>query len=171
MVRITKSAIKDDEKFEKPALWFSLSDTFMIHKKLLESNILLIKYSKTYAMLPWLKRTTISDTFKNVFLDIIDTGTINYDLLKKSTYNERDIFNKVMHKCRLSQALKYDESKAHFTNEELVEQFNIIKGEIIAGNNNKILLIELKTLMHELVKIGKITQTDFDEIMLELEML
>ena len=170
MVRVVMSSINNDETtLKKPALWYLLNEKFMIHKGMLEKNILLIKYTKTYAPLPWLKRTTITNYFKELFFDIIDTGTINYDLLKKSNYNERDIFDKIMNKCFLYESLKYDKRKLNFSNEELVEQYNIIKGEIIAGNNNKILLIELKNIMSQLVKINKITQNDMDEIMEELE--
>jgi len=171
MVKIVKSSINHEIICkDKPALWKSLNDKFMIHTKLLNQNILLIKYCN-YAPLPWLLRTTISEEFKILFFDIIDTGTINYDLLKKSKFNERDIFNKIMYKCKLYEVLKYDENKVSFSNDELVERFNIIKGEIIAGNNNSNLLIELKKLMLDLVKINKITKSDMDDVLLELEML
>jgi len=76
-----------------------------------------------------------------------------------------------MYKCKLYEVLKYDENKVSFSNDELVERFNIIKGEIIAGNNNSNLLIELKKLMLDLVKINKITKSDMDDVLLELEML
>jgi hypothetical protein len=165
MVKVVISNIPNEDK--KPSLWKTIGTKYMIHIGLLNKNKFLIKY-QTYSPIPFSKQREISSEFKNLWLDILDTGTINYDLLKKSSYDERQLFKKIVSKGHIN--INFEESKMNFNNDELIEQFKIIQGQIIAGNNNKNLLIELKELIPQLIKINKLSIKDANDIFEELEL-
>ncbi len=143
---------------------------FMMNiKLLLNENILLIKYPKSFAPIPKLRRTKISDTLKDVLITLFETNEINYQLLKQCSKSEKEIFNFLMEKSNLKFQLNYDKSKLDYTEAELIDRFNIVKGIIEAGNDNKELLTEAQELITKLKELKKIDENVADEILTELK--
>jgi hypothetical protein len=138
---------------------------FIINMELLNDNILLIKY-KSYAPIPTLRRTTISDDLKDMIYYLFDTGEIDYKQGQKLKQMEKDIFDVLIIKSGLKTQLKYTNLKEPIS--AVIERFEILKGSIIAGNDNPELIAEIKVVLLKLVEHNKISQNDAEDIIEEL---
>jgi gas vesicle protein len=136
---------------------------------LLDDNILLIKYKKSYAPMPSLRRTIISDELKDMIIYLFDTGEIDYQSGQKLSKSEKDIFDLLIIKSGLKTQLKYNKEKMKDTAEDIIEQFNILKGQIIAGNDNPEIKNKIKDLLSKMVNMNKINVETADDIINDLE--
>lgn len=141
---------------------------FMLNFELLDDNILLIKYKNSYAPCPSLRRTTISNELKDMIHYLFDTGEIDYKSGQKLNIKEKNIFDILISKSGLKAQLKYSKDKLKNDVNYIIEQFNILKGEIIAGNDNPEIKEEIKTVLNKLVELGKITDAMATDIISDL---
>lgn len=140
---------------------------FIINMKLLKTqSILLIKYS-TYSPIPWLKRRVIDDMFKLFWVDLLGQQKINYDLLRNCSDEDIKLFEKIVIKASLSNDLNYQPVQSILS--QTIERFNILRGEIIAHNDNPDIINELKLVIDKLINFGKIQPDDKSEIIEDLE--
>jgi hypothetical protein len=135
---------------------------------LLDDNILLIKYKKSYAPVPSLRRTIISDELKDMIIYLFDTGEIDYQSGQKLSKSEKDIFDLLIIKAGLKTQLKYNKEKMKDTAEDIIEEFNILKGQIIAGNDNPEIKDKIKDVLSKLVNLNKINVETADDIINDL---
>ena len=84
---------------------------FMLNFVLLDDNILLIKYKKSYAPLPSLRRTIISDELKDMIHYLFDTGEIDYKSGQNLSIKEKNVFDILISKSGLKTQLKYSKDK------------------------------------------------------------
>jgi hypothetical protein len=140
---------------------------FIMNMALLDQNILLVKY-KSYAPIPTLKRTTITDELKNLIYYLFDTGEIDYQSGQKLKENEKIILNNLIMKSGLNLQLKYKSNKLDDDIDAIIEEFEILKGEIIAGNDNPKIKQDIKDILNKLVRLKKITKDTADDILQDL---
>jgi polyhydroxyalkanoate synthesis regulator phasin len=140
---------------------------FMINIKQLDNNDLLIKYL-SYAPIYKLKRQKVSDDFKELLLNLLTTGEINYELGKKMSITEKELLNDLIVRAGLKMDLKFDKKKLQEKISDIVEEFKILQGEIIAGNDNPQLTYNIKNVIEKLVYHGKLSKDEAIEIMEEL---
>ena len=77
---------------------------FAIHMKFLYENTLLIKYKKSYAPIPQIRKTKISDDFRDAMIMLIDTEKIDYEkAINASNSTERPFL------CSAPKVQKIDE--------------------------------------------------------------
>lgn len=137
---------------------------FMINTKLLYDDILLVKYKASYAPVPTIKRTKISSLLTSVLQDLIVTFNINYDLLNGLEEDEQNLFSNLLNKAGLTIPLKYNRTLIKLTPQKLVDKYNILKGQIIAGNNNKEIIKQVEDLLPKLVEVNRLTEEKAEEI-------
>jgi len=137
---------------------------FAINKKLLHENILLVKYKKSYAPVPQIRRTKISDDFIDALIFIFDTNKIDYEKLRELTTNENDLFRTLIMKSGLYDTLKYNYNQTRETIKDIIEEYEIIRGQIEAENDNPELLTKAKVISKKLKNYGKITENEYREI-------
>lgn len=164
MVKYVESKLKYDKS--NKYLEFG---KFIINMNLLNKNILLLKYKNSYAPIPNLRRTMISDDLKNMVFYLLDTGEINYQTGMSLNNLEKEIFDILISKSGLNIMLKYDKNKMKEDLDLIIEQYEILKGEIIAGNDNPKIIKDLKDILRKLVKYKKVSQSDAEDILKELE--
>jgi hypothetical protein len=87
----------------------------------------------------------MTKAFKDVITNIINTGTINQNDYADLSNNDKKIIDLIF-----SSHLNYKLHNQEFI-DELINRFNIIKGEIMIGNNNPDLLKELKIIALQLM--------------------
>lgn len=141
---------------------------FMVNLKLLYENILLVKYKKSYAPVPILKRQSISDDFKEELFYIFDTGKIDYEKLRELSDEENNLFKVLIMKSGLFDVLKYNDNLTREKVDDILEEYDILKGEIEADNNNPELLKRCKIVIKKLYNYGKISKEEYNEIVSEL---
>jgi hypothetical protein len=137
---------------------------FAINKKLLYENILLVKYKKSYAPVPQLRRTKISDDFIDALIFIFDTNKIDYEKLRELTTVENDLFKILIMKSGLYDTLKYNYNQTREKINDIIEEYEILKGEIEAENDNPELLTKAKVISKKLKNYGKITENEYKDI-------
>ena len=143
---------------------------FIINMDLLHGGELLVKYI-SYAPVYKIKRTGISGYFCDFLCDLLDTGVINIDKFKKLTYKDNRIFDNLVVRAKLANQLGYHKIEQKLDEDELKIRFEILRGELTAGNNNRELVEELNHVIDELYKIGKIKEEDKIELLAELKTL
>jgi hypothetical protein len=142
---------------------------FMINNKFLAKNIFLLKYKKSYAPTK-IKKQKVSDEFVDVITYVLDTKKINYDLIKKLNDYEYDLFNELMIYSFLKPVLKYNPSLGRETVDDVVERFEILKGQLEANNTNRKVMKECVEVLGKLLKYGKITEEIYKEILEDIKM-
>ena len=162
--------VKNDSGIElKSKAHYKTFGKFMINMDLLHANELLVKYV-SYAPVYKIKRSPISTYFTDFLCDLLDTGTINVELYKKLTFKDNRIFDNLVVRAKLANQLGYHKIEQKFDEEHLKTRFEVLRGEILAGNDNTELFDELKFVINELSNKGKISNTDRDELLNELNL-
>jgi hypothetical protein len=163
-----KNVIKYDEGIKTKANYVELGK-FMINMKLLTNNILLLKYKKSYAPVPALRRQNISHDIRDILYYIIDTKNINYENIRELEKKDNDLIMKILELSGLDVFFRIDKQKTKEDIGHIIERFKIIQGEINAGNDNIELLNEAKELLVKLKKNNKITDEDYYELIKEID--
>lgn len=141
---------------------------FAINMKLLYDNTLLVKYKKSYAPIPTIKRTHISDEFVDALVYLFDTEKIDYEKLRELTHTENELFKSLIMKSGLYDKLKYNYNQTRENIKDVIEEYEIIKGHIEADNDNPELPLKAKKVLKKLKNYGKISETEYNDIMAEL---
>ena len=141
---------------------------FVINLKFLYDNTLLLKYKKSYAPVNGIRRTKVSDDFFDVILYLLDTEKIDYEKLRELTDSENNLFKSLMIKSGLFDSLKYNYNNTREKISDIIEQYEIVKGEIEADNDNLELLIKAKKVLKKLKNYGEITETEYNDIVNDL---
>jgi hypothetical protein len=143
---------------------------FIINCDLLVNDyILLVKYSGSYAPVPSLKRTTIGDALQKAILELLDSSKINYDLLKDCNHHDRQVFERLITRAGLHKQLDYDKNLCKMNENGLKLRFEILRGEILADNNNQEIVDELIYIINELMEIKVISASDGKDLLEELK--
>ena len=141
---------------------------FVIHKKKLLDNILIVKYKNSKAPVPVLKQQTISVPLATLLLNLIDTEAINYELVKDCEDKDRILFENLLKRADLERVLGYNKLLALKTDQDAVDRFQILKGEICAGNDALDIRKELRDIVKLFVEKGRIDKEMGRELMTEL---
>ena len=134
------------------------------HYKLNE-NILLVKYPKSRGPVAKIKATPITDTFKNLMHDLIDTQTINTVIQKRLEESEMDLFELLIKKSGLESQLKYKRVK--MDSDTLIHRFEILRGQLLAGQNSRIMkdeFIKVIKLLSSSEYLNKISAEDANDL-------
>lgn len=133
--------------------------------RLNNKNILLIKYPKSMGPVQKLPGQEISDTFKNLINDILDTQRINIDLQRELTEEEDSLLELLLRLAGLKQKLQYQTVPVSV--ETYVKRFNILKGSMASGNDSWEVKRELRDIINLLSNptIGKISVEQAKELL------
>jgi hypothetical protein len=127
-------------------------------KKLNDDNILLIKYPVSFAPVPKLRRTLISNEFKSIINDLFDTKRINTQTQKKLSIEELNIFELLLRLSGLIEVLNYKRITKSI--EDYKQRFRVLQGSLNAGNDSKEVFDEVKQIVSILSKNNVISMED-----------
>jgi polyhydroxyalkanoate synthesis regulator phasin len=125
---------------------------------LVDRDILQFKYP-SLSRVPNLEPVTVSEDFKEFFLDCLENGKVNHKILKTLDEGEKKLFEKVVEKAGLMKGLGITK-QPNKEDEEEVNRFNILRGEYYAGNNSHQLLDELRKLIIKFIHKGRINKNE-----------
>jgi hypothetical protein len=133
---------------------------------LLNSNIANFKYP-SLGSIPSIKPLTVSDDYKDLLLDTLQTGKLNKKELERLPQNEIKHFEKVAVGAGLVEQLGM---KVGSTEEDKADakRFEILRGEYLAGNNNEKMIKELRLLISKFINNGRIHKNEGLNLLLEL---
>jgi hypothetical protein len=141
---------------------------FAINIKLLYEKVLLVKYKKSYAPVPQIRRTHISEDFVDVIMYLLDTEKIDYERLKIMSDTENNLFKNLIMKSGLYDTLKYNYNETRANIKDIIEEYEILKGQIEADNDNPEIIAKSKKILKQLKNYGKISENDYNEIVEDL---
>jgi len=140
---------------------------FIINNKMLYQNYLSIKY-KSGAPVPKIKKTKISDDFFEAMIFLFDTGKIDYEKLRELSHIENELFKTLMMLSGLYEILKYNYKDTRENIDDILDDYEILKGHLEAGNNNPEVLEKCKIVLKKLFIYKKITEEQYNDLKNEL---
>jgi hypothetical protein len=140
---------------------------YCIHiPQLLNKDVLNVKY-KSLGGIPDFKPIAITENYKDFILDLLNTNQLNKSLYKQLPLEEKKHFEKVSTGAGIFKQLGLSRVSADDDKKEM-ERFELVRGEIEAGNDTPKLLKEMKHFIIKFLNDGKITKQTAFNLLLEL---
>lgn len=139
---------------------------YLIHIPSLKMNKLNMKYrSKGYIS----KSKEISDNLRELLFYVLENGKIDLDIYNKLDTDEKNYFNEISHKAQVETKLgiKYNEEDKR----KQIQRFEVLRGQVLAGNNANEIFKELKDLLIQFVENGTITHKSGFDLIKDLGMI
>lgn len=154
-----------DKPMEKPKPYTPLGK-YVIHKHKLQDGILQIKTAKggTVGHFP---TEAISSELSRVLRKIVGGSMVDFDEINELKDGDKSYLNKIVKTAHLSD--KISVPKPDYGREKIeLNRFQILKGEIGAGNDNKEMIREFKVLLMKFVNQGRVPRRQAHEILVDL---
>ena len=139
---------------------------YLVNNGKINDNILSLKHQsgKNLSDFP---STRMSNNLGHVVRTIIGGGVPLFDELQKLTDLEKNYLQKVSKKVGIINKLSIP-TPSKDQQEKDSNEFEIMKGEIMAGNDNKDMIKKFKLLILKLSKLGVLPKREASEVMQEL---
>jgi hypothetical protein len=122
----------------------------------LQKRVFHVKYAKSKGCCPRYPRTLISTKFTDFLLDLLETKNANLDLFRELNDKEQKLFKKLATEARVLNQLGMREYHFDDTDDEDLERFELLRGEVMAGQNNPDVLRELRGLILKFISDGRL---------------
>jgi hypothetical protein len=143
-------------------LYYSFG-VFAVHKKSLGDNILNLKY-KSFSQVHKFPKRQISADLRDILVDAIETKKINNKLFSALTDSDKHFLTELVSEAKLkdqfANIFKTKVGDGIAVNENPFDRFEILKGQLIAGNSNPEVKKELRLLVQKFMKDGLIEKRD-----------
>ena len=135
----------------------------------LKNNILAIRYQHKKAQVPTLQTRRISDTLRDLIMDVLDTGRVNFTHYNNLSSADRELFHRAAHHARIDETLGL-KATPNSDNDDM-RRFEILRGELIAGNDAKQVRDELRKYVLKFMADGRLPRGQAQGILWELAIL
>ena len=143
---------------------------FWIHMPSLKQSKLNIKYP-SFARIAELPIVPISTALKNFIRDLVENQRMNIKAYQNLKESDRKLFNKVARRAKIDEFLGIDEEDEDAQEKEhRIERFNILKGEIDAGNDAPQVRKEMKQILSRFISDGTISKSAGTQLLIELSL-
>jgi hypothetical protein len=139
---------------------------YIINRKRLGDGVCMIKRINGKFM-PDMKTKRISPSLTAVFRKVAGGSLPNFSELEKLDDDEREYLKHISKKCNLSSRLEVPSPKKDKT-ETLVNQFEIMRGQLIAGNDSKDLIKNFKKILIEMLEKDLLPKGQAKDILIDL---
>jgi hypothetical protein len=140
---------------------------YVIHMgHLLDKNVANFKYP-SLGSIPSIKPMTISEDYKEFIMDTLENGKPNERNFNKLEDEEQRHFERVVLGAGLIDIFKLKRNHTERERKE-AERFNLLRGEILAGNNSESVSKELRSLIVRFMNEGRIHQREGTTMLMEL---
>ena len=139
---------------------------YIINKNRLDDDIFSFKHVKGYGVKGYPSKK-ISRNLSNVIKTIIGGGVPKFNELANLSEDEKEYLHTVSSKAGIMDKLSVP-TPSKDSMEQDVHSFNVMKGEILAGNDSSVLIKKFKLLLLKLSKNGSLPKRECQEIMEDL---
>jgi hypothetical protein len=139
---------------------------YIINKNRLDEDILSFKHNKGYGVKGYPAKK-ISRNLSNVLKVIVGGGVPKFDDLASLSENEKSYLHTVSKKAGITDKISVP-TPSKDSMEQDIHQFEVMKGEILAGNDSSVLIKKFKLLLLKLSKNGTLPKREATEIMEDL---
>lgn len=141
-----------------------LGDIYINKKKLFNDNIISICYANK-CKIDLYNNKKISDLLVELLMNVIDNKIVNKNDYILLSDKEKLIYNSLL---RLANLHKQNNINIEDTVEKLKHQLQLLEGEILAGNTNKNLIIELKEILRKMINFKLISLSNAKKYIKEI---
>jgi hypothetical protein len=139
---------------------------FIINRKKLSDGVIMIK-RRNGVFMPDVKTRRLGNNLTNVFKKIAGGSLPSFADLEKLDDDEREYLRFISNKSCLPSKFEVPVPKKD-KNETLINQFEIMRGQIIAGNDNKDLIRKFKKTIIEMLELDLIPKGQAKDILVDL---
>lgn len=139
---------------------------FIVNRKRLGEGILMIKRVGGN-FIPEMKTKRISSNLTTIFKKVAGGSLPSFGDLEKLNDDEREYLRFIATKSNLSSKLEIPAPKKD-PNDALINQFEIMRGEIIAGNDSKELVRKFKRVLLDMIDKDLLPKGQAKDILVEL---
>ena len=140
---------------------------YAVHIPQLENNdILNVKY-KSLGPIPKFKPVPVSDIFRDFLLEVLETGKPNPRVYSQIEPQERKLFEEMSVGAGVWRGFGLERTTTSDEEEEN-KRFELLRGEVIAGNNNPKILGELRKLVIKFMNTGRLRKHDGLNLLMEM---
>lgn len=145
---------------------------YYIDPNLLEENIISMKNNpEIRRSLPTIPTKRVSEKVSNVVKKIVGGAiSLSYEDVIDLDDNEKMYLNDLVKKVKLNDVIKVPVPNKEKQKQE-IDRFELLKGQILSGNDSKELIKEFKVLLLKFQKEGKLPKREVNEILYELMIL
>jgi len=166
--RVRKNRLEHltDGVVEKPKPYMPFG-RYVIHKYDLEGGKLSMKTPKG-GNIKELPSQKISMGLVKVLKSIGKGALPSYDEIKGLGETDKETLHKVITHSRLNDKVSVPTPQSKTEEEKIADRFDILRGEIVAGNDNKQLVKEFKVLLMKLLSAGRVPRKEAHDILTDL---
>ena len=142
---------------------------YMLHMPSLRKCYIYICYNSGMKI-NHIPRRLVSTDFVKMIEDCMEEGTLDKTLFNKLNEEEQDFFRVVAKKCEFDKSVGLG---IHRTEGEkkLMDRFELLKGEIVAGNNAPEVMKELKSFVLKFMNDGTLNRQQGNQLLYEIAVL
>ena len=156
-----------DKPVEKPKPYTQFGRYF-INKQRLQGEGIMSFRAQSGNTVPSLPTEKLSKNLNKVITTLVGKGVPSYEDISVLTKDEKGKLRQICNKCQVdSPAIP----KMKGEGEQEDDRFQILRGEIIAGNDNQKITKEFKAMLIKFVNEGRIPRRQANEILHELLLL
>lgn len=159
----TKKAIRISGKIEKP-IEFVPFGKYAIHRFKLNDGILMLR-SKSNNTIPTIPPQKIGKNMADILKQVVIGGTPSFEAISGLDANDKEILHKIV---RLSHVELSVPTPDLTKKEQDNHRFQLLRGQLVAGNNSKELIRELKGLLLKFISAGTIPKAQANAVLFEL---
>jgi hypothetical protein len=162
-----RSALHRVDKYEKPKPYRQFG-RHLIHRHKLEDGILMLKYPSG-ATIKEIPTQKVSEDLTKVLKEMADGRLPQYHHFQGLGVKDKELLHSVVRHTQFQNMEVPPPDKEAFDKD--TNRFEILKGEIEAGNDNKELIKEFKVMLMKFMRQGRIPKAQVNEIMEHLLMM
>ena len=139
---------------------------YIINKNKLENDIVSFKHNKGYRIAGYPMKK-VSSNFGGVMRTIAGGGIPKFEDFNRLSEEEKDYLHKVSEKAGILDKLSIPQPSKDKLEQD-IHEFEVMKGEILAGNDSPEVIKKFKLILLKLTKTGTIPKREGMEMMEEL---
>ena len=139
---------------------------YILNKNRLDEDIISLKHDKGYGVKGYPAKR-VSKNLSNILKTIIGGGIPQFDDLNNLSNEEKAYLHTVSKKSGITDKISVPTPSKDSMDQD-IHQFNVMKGEILAGNDSSMLIKKFKLLLLKLSKNGTLPKRESSEIMEDL---
>ncbi len=139
---------------------------YLLSLKQLQKNKFMLRTKSKNPVLSF-KTLVLTRKTKAIVQKLLQDLDVSFEEVDALNEDERNIINEIVEKTEINTRLRIPNTKRSKLEKKL-NKFNVLRGSIIAGNNNENLLREFRMLLVELNSEGFISKKETSDILLHL---
>ena len=166
LAKTPKQRVKVDGRVNKPALYIPFGK-YIINRNDLGKGVLKMR-TASGAVITKFPTEAISRELCSILKSVAQNGTPSLDDINALSDDDKNLLHKIIKQSHINLPvpdLKLDKSETEY------RRFMLLKGMILAGNNNPQAIVELKRLIIKLTASGRLPKSQSNASLQELAMI